>query len=64
MASTLIQIDITYITQKPMKGALVDHLVENLVEDYEPMADFFLDESILSIETQEDTLVGVNLMGQ
>lgn len=33
--------------------AIVDHLTENPVEDYKPKADFFPNESIPNIETEE-----------
>lgn len=48
------EFDITYATQKSMKGqAITDHLAENPIKGYQPMADLFPDESILSIELEE-----------
>lgn len=47
--------DIVYITQRAIKcRAIADPLVDNLIEDCEPLASFFLDELILIIEAIED----------
>lgn len=46
--------DIMSITQKAIKGqVIVDHLVDNQVEDYEQMTSFFTDKSILVIEPED-----------
>lgn len=51
----LATFEITYVTQKSVTGqAITYHLVENSIEEYEPMADFFPNESIISIETKEE----------
>lgn len=51
----LVEFDITYVTQKSVKGqAIADHLAENPVEGFQPMMDLFPDESILNIESEEE----------
>ena len=43
-----------YRMRKVMKGsAIVDHLVDNAIEDYEPLDFDFLDEDILLIGEEE-----------
>jgi len=44
-----------YMTRKAVKGSVIaDHLVDNAVEDYEPLGFDFPDEDILSIEKEEE----------
>lgn len=50
----LSKFDITYITQKSINEQTIADLAENSVEVDKPLADFFFDESILSIETEEE----------
>lgn len=51
----LVEFDITYVTQKSMKGqAIADHLAENSIEGYKPMTDLFLGVSILNIKPEEE----------
>lgn len=53
----LAKFDITYITQKSIKGhAIADHLANNPVEGYQPMMDLFPEEPILSIEPEEKVI--------
>lgn len=42
------------MTQKSIKAAIEDHLVENPIEGYQAMTDLFPDESILSNELEEE----------
>ncbi|XP_058075778.1 uncharacterized protein LOC131224261 [Magnolia sinica] len=50
----LSEFDITYITQKEIKGqALADHLAANSLPDYHPLKTFFPDEDILFLEGEE-----------
>lgn len=49
------EFDITYVTQKSMKGqAIADHLAENPMEGFQPMTNLFPDECILNIESEEE----------
>lgn len=51
----LIEFNITYVTQKSIRGqAFADHLVDDPFDWNEPMADFFPDESIISIELEKE----------
>lgn len=52
--------------QKSIKEqAIADHLAKNSVEEYEPMADLFPGETIMSIELEECTPTGAcTLAGQ
>lgn len=55
----LPEFDITYITEKSMKGqAIADHLAENLIEGYQPITDLFSDKSIVSIYQKKIIPVG------
>lgn len=53
----LAEFDITYTTQKSMKGQpIAKHLAENQMEGYQPMMDLFSNESILNIESEEENI--------
>ncbi|XP_058087511.1 uncharacterized protein LOC131234595 [Magnolia sinica] len=50
----LSEFDITYVTQKVIKGqAVVDHLIAHSLPDYQPLKTFFPDEDVLLIEEEE-----------
>ncbi|MGV7989072.1 hypothetical protein PJP10_32385, partial [Mycobacterium kansasii] len=50
----LFEFDITYVTQKAIKGqALADHLAAHSLLDYQPLKTFFPDEDILFLEEEE-----------
>jgi len=50
----LVDYDIVYMIRKVVKGnAIVDHLADNAVKDYEPLDFDFPYENILSIEEEE-----------
>ncbi|XP_058068754.1 uncharacterized protein LOC131218088 [Magnolia sinica] len=51
----LLEFDITYVTQKAIKGqALADHLAAHSLPDYQPLKTFFPDKDILLIEEGKD----------
>jgi ribonuclease HI len=51
----LSEYNIVYMTRKAVKGsAIVDHLADNAVEDYEPLDFDFPDENVLSIVGEEE----------
>ena len=51
----LSEYDIVYMTRKAVKGSVIaDHLVDNVIEDYEQLDFDFLDENLLSIEEEEE----------
>jgi hypothetical protein len=50
----LAEYDIIYMTRKSVKGsAITDHLVDNAIEDYEPLNFDFPDEDVLVTEREE-----------
>jgi hypothetical protein len=51
----LVEYDIVYMMRKVLKGSAIDnHLVENAIEDYEPLDFEFPDENMLLIEEEEN----------
>ena len=47
--------DIVYITRKVMKGSvIVDHLADNVIEDYEPLNFDFSYEDVLVVKKEEE----------
>jgi hypothetical protein len=47
----LVEYDIIYMTRKAIKGsAIVDHLANNYVKDYEPLNFYLPDEEVLAIK--------------
>jgi len=50
----LDEYDIVYMTRKAVKGsAIADHLVDNAMEDYEPLDFDFPDEDVLSVAEEK-----------
>jgi len=51
----LAEYDIMYMTRKVVKGSAINgHLVDNVIEDYEPLNFYFLDEDVLVVEKEEE----------
>ncbi|RDY14358.1 hypothetical protein CR513_00581, partial [Mucuna pruriens] len=51
---TLAEFDITFVTQKAIKGrAVADHLAYHPLSDYQPLMDEFPDESIMNVAEAE-----------
>jgi hypothetical protein len=51
----LAEYEIIYITRKFVKGsAIVDHLADNAIKDYEPLNFNFLDEDVLVAEGRRE----------
>jgi len=47
----LVEYDIIYMTRKAIKGsAIVDHLANNYVKDYEPLNFYLPDEEVLAVK--------------
>jgi hypothetical protein len=51
----LAEYDIMYMTRKVVKGSAINgHLVDNVIEDYEPLNFYFLDEDVFVVEKEEE----------
>jgi hypothetical protein len=51
----LAKYDIVYITRKVVKGSvIIDHLADNVIEDYEPLNFDFSYEDVLVVEKEEE----------
>jgi len=63
----LVEYNIVYMTRKVVKGrAIIDHLADKAIEDYEPLDFDFPDENVLLIEEKTRRQIGgpCTLMGQ